>query len=102
MYLWFAEAVGEINTIILYHGGVVNQTRGSTISIEAPADFHMVNADGRQHAVPTQSKQSMPSNLDLSQPPPGFIPASNPVSLPKPHSQVTPSFISHYSSPEMA
>lgn len=83
-----SDAVGEINEIILSHGGMINQTRGSTISIEAPIAYDpqppaviSVTSENQRPshtaALPSMDVGGHPTIIhgqpNLSQPPPGFI-----------------------------
>lgn len=54
-----AGAVSEINEIILKHGGMINQTRGSTISIEAPLEYAQVPHQPQDMPVVSDTHQSM-------------------------------------------
>ena len=65
-------AVQEINQIILKNGGIVNQTRGSTISLAAPVvEFNQNVVSG---PIPELVNSSIAlvhtPQPDLSQPPP--------------------------------
>ena len=68
-------AILEINQIIVKNGGLVNQTRGSTISVAAPV------VDYNQTVAPGPSSDMVNNTIalvhapqpDLSQPPPSHI-----------------------------
>ena len=74
----FVGAVSEINDIILKHGGMINQTRGSTISIEAPLDYapqpQVIPAvsEAHQELLPTVGAVLTSQQPNLSRPPPRF------------------------------
>lgn len=86
--LFLAGAILEVNQIILKNGGIVNQTRGSTISVAAPVvEYSHIAQTVVSGALPELVNSSMPlvhgsrPQPNLSQPPPTYIPGQ-PTTVP--------------------